>query len=221
MDRELSSTPGADGITVFGSAIIRVAPDIANIVVAVTRVEKKPDAAFARAREGAKAVTEYLQREGIEDFGSSRATLANEFRYVHGESRFVGYQGMIEFNVILRELERVDAVLTGILASGADVLKSVTFQTSRLKEVRAEARRRAIQAAREKAELYCEAAGVSMGSVLCIEDVNPETLSGRAEGHFHREPTPPDDSAEAGAMEPGAIPVAAAVRVRYRIASGE
>lgn len=66
MDYQSSSPPCPDGITVFGSAIIRVAPDIANIVVAVTRVEKKPDAAFARAREGAKAVTEYLHRERIE-----------------------------------------------------------------------------------------------------------------------------------------------------------
>ena len=47
--------------------------------------------------------------------------------------------------------------------AGANELTSVTFQTTRLKEVRADARRRAVAAAREKAELYCSAAGVSAG----------------------------------------------------------
>jgi uncharacterized protein YggE len=208
---------GREGVTVLGSAVLRVPPDMAAVVVAVTRVEQKPDAAFTKAREAAQSVTAYLHRAGVQDFGSSRAALANEFRQTGGERKFVGYQAMIEFNVMLRDMDRVDAVLTGLLAAGANVLRSVTFQTSRLKEVRAEARRRAVLAAREKAELYCAAAGVAVGAVVSIEDVDPQQLSGRWEGHTFREPELGDGD-EPGAMEPGAIAVSAAVSVRYRIA---
>ncbi len=204
-------------VKVFGSAIVRVAPDTASIVVAVSRTEQKPGDAFAKAREGAKAVMEYLHKAGVEDFGSSRVTLSQEFRYANGEQKFVGYQGKIEFNVVLRELDKVDAVLCGLITAGANILASVTFQTTRLKELRADARRRAVVAAREKAELYCGAASVAVGAVVAIEDINPETLTGRGEGHTYREAAPVDDAGEPGAIDPGAITVGAAVNVVCRI----
>jgi uncharacterized protein YggE len=205
------------GVRVFGSAVVRVAPDTASIVVAVSRTEQKPEAAFAKARDSAQGVTAYLHKAGIKDFGSSRVTLSQEFRYVNGESKFVGYQAKIEFNVFLREMDNVDSVLAGLIAAGANLLTSVTFQTTRLKELRADARRRAVAAAREKAELYCAAAGVAVGAVLAIEDVNPETLTGRNEGHTYREAAPVDDAGEPEAIDPGAIAIRAAVNIVYRI----
>jgi uncharacterized protein YggE len=206
----------AQGVRVFGSAVVRVAPDTASIAVAVSRTEQKPEAAFAKAREAAKAVTAHLHKAGVTDFGTSRVTLSQETRYVNGEQRFAGYQAKIGFNVVVRELDQVDGLIAGLVAAGANDLTAVTFQTTRLRDVRADARRRAVAAAREKAELYCQAAGVGVGDVLAIEDVNPESLSGRGEGHTFREPAP-DDSGEPGAIDPGAITVGAAVQVVYRI----
>lgn len=204
------------GVRVFGSAVIRVAPDIATILVAVSRLEQQPDPAFAAARKAAQTVSAYLQRRGTQDVGSSRITLAQEFRYANGEQRFVGYAARIGFSVVLRNMDQVEETLTGLIGAGANELTSVTFQTSRLREVRADARRRAIAAAREKAELYCSAAGVIAGSVLAIEDANPEFVTGRNEGHVHREPAI-DDPGEAKAMDPAAISVGAAVHVLYAI----
>jgi hypothetical protein len=54
-----------------GSSVLRVTPDMASIVVAVSRIEKMPDAAFSKAREGAKSVNADLQKVGVKDFGSS------------------------------------------------------------------------------------------------------------------------------------------------------
>jgi uncharacterized protein YggE len=217
MNGDADTKRTAHGVKVFGSAVMRVSPDMASIVVAVSRTEQKPEAAFAKAREGAQGVTAYLRRAGVRDFGSSRVTLSQESRYVNGEHKFAGYQAKIEFNVVLREMDRVDEVLSGLIAAGANTLASVTFQTTRLKELRAIARRLAVAAAREKAELYCGAAGVAVGSVLAIEDVNPEALAGRSEGHTYREAAPADDAGEPGATDPGAITVGAAVNVVYRI----
>lgn len=217
MDDDVRNKRTGHGVKVFGSAVLRVAPDTASIVVAVSRIEQKPEAAFAKSREGAQGITAYLHKAGVKDFGSSRVTLSQEFRYSNGESKFIGYQAKIEFNVVLREMDKVDAVLSGLIAAGANTLTSVTFQTTRLKELRADARRRAVAAAREKADLYCGAAGVAVGRVLAIEDVNPETLTGRSEGHTYREAAPGDDCGEPGAIDPGAISVGAAVNVVYQI----
>lgn len=210
----------SNGVTAFGSAVLRVAPDTASIMVAVSRVEQKPEAAFKNAREGAQAVNAYLHKSAIKDFGSSRVTLAQEYRWTNNENKFVGYRARIAFNVVLREMEKVDNVLTGLIAAGANELTSVAFETTRLKDLRADARRRAVVAAREKAELYCKAAGVCLGQVLAIEDVNPEILSGRSEGHTYREAHPVDDVGELGAIDPGAISIAAAVNMLFAITDG-
>jgi len=199
--------------------VIRVAPDIATILVGVSRLEQQPEPAFAAARTAAQAVAAFLQRSRLRDVGSSRIALSQEFRFSSGEQRFVGYAARIGFSVVLRDMAEVEETITGLIGAGANELTSVTFQTSRLREVRADARRRAIAAAREKAELYCAAAGVVAGGVLAIEDANPEFVTGRNEGHVHREAVV-DDAGEVKAMDPAAISVGAAVHVLYDIDPG-
>src|SRR3954471_21103421 len=104
MDGDADTKRTHHGVKVFGSAVVRVAPDTASIVVAVSRLEQKPEAAFTKAREAARAVSAYLHKAGVKDFGSSRVTLSQEFRYSNGENRFIGYQARIGFNVVVREM---------------------------------------------------------------------------------------------------------------------
>ncbi|HEV3437617.1 MAG TPA: SIMPL domain-containing protein, partial [Gemmata sp.] len=94
---------------------------------------------------------------------------------------------------------------------------AVEFRTTKLKEYRAEARRRAVAAGREKAENYCRAAGVTLGAVIGIEDISPEVLRGSGEGHTSRETTS-DDTGSERALAPGSIVVGAAVSLVFTIA---
>ena len=206
------------GITVFGSAISRIAPDFATIRVSVGRVESKPANAFAEARKGSWKVQEFIQKAGIKDFGTSRLGLSEERRFLQGEQKFLGYAARVSFHVNLFDLDRVEDILTGLVDAGANEVDEMTFGSSRLKELRADTRRRAVAAAREKAVVYGEAAGVGVGQVLHIEDVNPSALRG-SEGHVRVEPRI-DDEGEAGAFDPGSITVGAAVLVAYELVRG-
>jgi len=170
------------GITVFGSAIIRVAPDIAKIAIAVSRIETDPKKAFTSARDAAANVQSFLRAQPLGDFGSSQLTLSQESRYVQGETKVVGYKARIAYSILLRELDDLEKILSGVVSAGANEPTAVTFETSRLKEVRADARRQAVAAGREKAELYAHEAGIALGNVIAINDSNPDQLRGR-EGH--------------------------------------
>jgi uncharacterized protein YggE len=203
------------GVTVFGSAVLRVEPDIASLNFTVSRLEQHPKDAFTATRKAVQKVRDYLAHAGIEDVGSSRINLSQSFRYVEGENTFLGYQAEVSFHLLLTDLERMEEVLSGVVDAGANKINAVNFQTTRLKELRAEARRRAVAAAREKAEIYCEAAGVTLGNVQHIEDVNPEQLRGR-EGHVVRE-IAPDDDGPLKAFDPGSIVVGGAVMVAFAI----
>ena len=210
------AVPHPFGVSVFGSSVVRIEPDLASFKFAVARLEQHPRDSFANAHTAAKSVREYLAKVGLKDIELSRVTLAPEFRFVSGEQRFVGYTARVSFHVLFHDLDQMEEVIAGVIDAGANEIKAVEFQTSRLKEIRAAARRRAIEAAREKAENYCQSAGVELGRVLHIEDVNPDVLGGTREGHVLRE-VPPDDEGPLQAFDPGSITVGAAVMVAFEL----
>ncbi len=204
------------GVSVFGSSIVRLEPDVASLKFAVSRLEQNPKDAFQKAHEATKCVRAYLAQSGLTEVASSRITLSQEFRYTGGEQRFVGYAAKVSFHLLLRDLDKMEAVLLGVLDAGANEIDAVEFQTSRLKEIRADARRRAVAAAREKAENYCQAANVTLGPVIHIEDVNPDALGGTRESHIIQE-IQPDDDGSLRAFAPGSITVGAAVTVAFEL----
>jgi uncharacterized protein YggE len=203
------------GINVFGSALIRVDPDIVSLNFSVSRLHQHPKEAFQDVRKASQGVRKYLEQAKVGEVGTSRVNISQTFRYISNENKFVGYTARVSFHVLLRQLDSMEDVLSGIVDAGVNEITSVDFQTTRLKEIRAEARRRAISAAREKAENYCSAAQVHLGKVIHIEDVNPDTLRGR-EGHVSYE-IQPDDSGEIKVFDPGSITVGAAVIIAFKI----
>lgn len=215
MRNEIESV--APGVTVFGTAVIKVAPDSAAVAVAASRVEQGPKDAFAAVRKAGAQILKFLEEGRFGDFGSSRITLSREHEYARNETRFVGYKAKIGYTIALRDLARIEELLSGVVAAGANDFLSVTFESNRLDEVRAEARRRAVADARGKAELYCKEAGVSLGPVIAIQDKNPEHvvlgerqfLTGGCGGASER------------AIDPVLMPVGASVYLTFEIAPNE
>ncbi len=203
------------GISVFGSAIVRIEPDVVSLNFAVARLQPHPKEAFGDVRKAAQDVRKYLADAKVSEVGSSRVTIAQTFRFISGEQKFMGYTARVGFQVLLHQLDRMEEILAGIVDAGVNEITSVEFQTTSLKEVRADARRRAVKAAQEKAENYCAAAHVALGKVIHIEDVNPDTLRGR-EGHVVHE-FQPDDSGAIQVFDPGSITVSAAVTIAFEI----
>lgn len=209
------------GINVFGSCLIRVEPDYASLRFAVTRLAPQPGPAFEQASAGARKVRELLVGEGVaeRDVRTSQITLEQAYEGYNEARRFVGYRARVAFQVNLHRLDRFETVVVGVVDAGGDQIENVTFKTSRLRELRDEARKGAVLAAQRKARIYAEAAGASVGPVAHIEDVNADDVSRRSHmadvdlaGH--------DESPLSGADNPGSIVVAAAVMVCFSLLHG-
>jgi uncharacterized protein len=200
------------GINVFGSSSIRVEPDIVSLSFGVSRLQQHPKDAFQEVRKAAQTVRKYLEQMKVDEVNTSRVTIDQTFQYTANEHKFRGYTAKVGFRVLLHQLDKMEDVLAGIVEAGVNELHNVDFQTTKLKEIRAEARRQAITAAREKAENYCNAASVALGKVLHIEDVNPDDMLRRGIGHVEA-----GRLGQSQAFDPGNITVNAAVIVAYRI----
>ena len=163
--------PDRCGVTVIGTATVRLFPDGATIVAAVSRSETLAQDAMAKARDAAGEVTAYLKQKGIRNFSASRITLHQEFSPRNGDKLMPGYRARIGFNIKLNDLDQVEEVVGGLIAAGANELASITYQSSVIQEARNDARRQAINAAREKANLFCQEVGLTVGRVMAINEI--------------------------------------------------
>ena len=207
------------GVTVFGSHTSRVSPDIASIRAAVSVIEQKPGNAFSISKTNARAVQEFLSKQNAAEFGASRVALTRVTKFVNGMHEFAGYQARISFSILLKELDRVDTLAEGLVSAGANEIERIVFETSKLREVRAEARRKAMTAALDKAQNYCAAGGVSLGRILHIEDLNPDSPAEvtRGGGHPTSAMSIGEYDGDIRAFDPSLIEVRAAVLVSYEI----
>jgi uncharacterized protein YggE len=196
------------GIAAFGAASVKAVPDLVRVRFKVVRVEQAPAAAFEAARAAVRAVRGTLREHGIGDAAveGSRLDLRSATEYVDGTRKFIGYQCQAAFAIESGALDDVEALLVDVVAAGANEIEGVDFDVIGKRELRAEARRKAVAAARAKAVLYAEAAGVRVGAVLHIEDVDPEQPgASRYRGHAEAAATTAQD------LAPGHIVVSAAV----------
>lgn len=200
------------GLSVHGTGVVRAEPEIARIAVAVDVVEGEADAAFAGASTAVTRVREVIRAHGIADSAVSSSRLSIKSAYDgYGESRkLLGFRCRVEYAIQTQEIEAVQRLVTAIVAAGAEHVDSVTFDVLDKPTIRDQARREAVAAARRKAEVYADAAGVKLGSVVHIQDLNPDV------GEIPRGPGGGNSTDD---LAPGAVEVTAAVLVGYALES--
>ncbi|MFC7241797.1 SIMPL domain-containing protein [Catellatospora aurea] len=179
----------------------------------VSRVEPEPQAAFEAVDGKVRAVREVLRGHGVPDSAvdGSRLDLKSAWEWGDGEQRFLGYRCSASFSVSTTNLDSVQVLLVDLVRAGASEIDSVEFDVSAKKQLRDEARAGAVEAARAKAAAYAAAAGVQVGLLLHLEDVDlnaPELERGGSVGF---------DAAE-GSLAPGHVVVSAAVIMGFAIA---
>lgn len=217
----VQSIRNPSGISVFGSYVVRVEPDVALVTFSVAHTKAEPPAAFAATRQAVADVREYLRRADVAqaDVQTSIVNLSADWQGYGKERVFLGYEARTSLSVRLTDLRRFEEILAGVVQAGANQIQSTEFQTTRLAEVRAQARRGAFAAARRKGELYAEEAGLRLGEVLHVEDVNPDGVRGR-ESHG-ADAVGLESEGDGQSSTPGSIQVQAAVQVMFAIQRGK
>lgn len=202
------------GVATFGAATVAVEPDFARVKLELGVVEQTPAAAFQAAQDVVRAFRAVLRAHGVPDAGvsPSRLKLATNYEYDPASEgrRKRGFTCEAEYEIEIQDIGSMQQLLIDVVDAGVDGIKGIEFDVRAKREPRARARRDAVAAARAKAELYAEAAGVMLGRVLHIEDIDPESLKVYTHG-----------GAVLGGVEedfaPGQIVVSAAVSMGFAI----
>jgi uncharacterized protein len=170
---EISSPfPVTSGRTISteGSAVRRVAPDRASIVLVVNSRAGSASEAQRQNEAAQKAVVASVKSAGVDagDIHPSGLAISEETRELNDE-RVIEYVVATEVHIETKDLKNVSKVLQGAFGAGASTGR-VEFKTSRLRELRDQARRDAVKAALAKAKDLTEGVDATVGRVLSISE---------------------------------------------------
>ena len=161
-------------VSVSGEAEIRVAPDIVIITLGVESRSTKLDDAVAAHSERIKKLIDYVKSQEIEDKHIQTDYISIRPAYDHRSSHTTPSHYEVNKSVTIRvtEVDKFEALLAGVLKSGASHVRGIQFLTSELRKHRDAARNNAIKAAKEKAEALAAELGQKVGRVHAITETS-------------------------------------------------
>ncbi|MFD3629335.1 SIMPL domain-containing protein [Streptomyces sp. NPDC058698] len=165
------------GIGVFGAGSVRAEPQLVRVTLGVDVLESAADRAFHEAGAAVARLREVLRGHGVPDasVSGSRLRLSSEYDGYGGDRTFLGYRCKAAYVVESEALDGLQQLIVDSVGAGAHDIDDVEFDVHDRPGLRDEARRRAVAAARRKAQVYAEAAEVRLGTVLHIQDVDSES----------------------------------------------
>lgn len=205
---------GPSRLTVTGEGQARIAPDMASIQLGVSTQAETAAEAMAQNSEQQRAVIDALTGAGIaeDDIQTSGLNLNPLMQYGDGQALTVtGYQAVNTVQVRVSELERLGEVLDAIVGAGANEIGGISFTREDGADAQDEARRDAVADARRKAELLAEAAGVDLGPILTLRDV--QTGGGGPRPMMRMEAA----MADSVPVQPGQVEMAAQVEIDFAL----
>lgn len=211
-------------------------PDIAQFSFSVV-TEGGTDLASLQNRNtaAANAVIDFLKNEGVgkEDIATEGYNISPRYSSpqcgaqtvpLGGSSQgvvslcpppeIVGYTVEQTVSVKVRDLEKIGALLSGVVENGANRTSNLTFTVDDPTRYENEARAEAIRKAQEKARAIAEAGGFRIGKLLSVDEFSygPIPFASEKGGGFGGSaavPAPP--------VEPGSQEITVTVNLRYEI----
>lgn len=166
-------------------------PDIATVMFSV--VTQGRDAATTQKSNDLKMtkVIDFLKGKGVksEDIQTTNYNLYPQYAYPqNGTPEINGYSSSQQVTAKVRNLETVQTVVGGLTAQGVNQIDNVTYSIDDPDKLRSEARQKAVDNARAKAEVLVKGLGVKLGRVVSFTEDNssspfpPVPMGYRGEG---------------------------------------
>ena len=172
-----SSSDSPKEVTVVGNGEVRGAPDILNANVGIEATAPDVSGAVNAANERARSMIDAITGAGVakEDVQTSELSIQPEYANpgpTGGASTISGYRATNSLRIVIRDLSKASDILDKAIAAGGDSarLNGVSFDISDDSKLVADARARAFNDAKARAEQYAQLSGLSLDSVVTINE---------------------------------------------------
>jgi uncharacterized protein YggE len=163
-----------------GHGEVTAAPDTAVITSGVTTEGETARDALDANTKAMSQLIETLKAANIETRDIQTSNFSVNPNYVYSDERdangytkppkIMGYQVSNTVTVRVRDLPALGTILDKAVSVGANTVNNIAFSVADPSKLYDEARKAAFADARDKADLYAEAAGVSLDRILNISE---------------------------------------------------
>lgn len=163
--------PDEGTIVVSGIGRVAVEPDVADLRLGVAVARPSVDAARADAATTMTAILAAVDEAGVARGDVRTALLSVQPRYDYRDGKpptLSGYELANAVEVTIRDLARLGDVVDGTLRAGATSMDGLSFRVSDPAVPERDARVAAVAAARARADVLAEAAGLEIVGVADI-----------------------------------------------------
>jgi len=160
-------------INVTGMGEVKVQPTEVVVNLGVETRAKTLEAARSETDKKAAAVIAYLKKQGVDakDIQTSYVTLSPIYSGgEYGRTSPEFYLAQKNMTVVIKKLNRFDEVLAGLYEVGINHMHGLNFRVVDMEKYKAEARKRAVADARQKANSLTAELGAKVGRVYAINE---------------------------------------------------
>lgn len=153
-----------------GEGRVVAKPDIAKVQFSIVTDALTSKAAQDDNSKKSKAVTDYLKKQNTEDkdIKTTGYNIYPQYKYpqYNGQPIITGYQVNQSIEVKIRDLAKVSDILDGIVSAGANQVGGLSFEIDNPEELKNEARKKAIEDAKNKAKKLEREVGFNLGKIV-------------------------------------------------------
>lgn len=157
------------GITVSGEGIVKVTPDRVKIKVRVENQGQTANEVKSETDKSVSKILDFLKKEKISknDFQTDYINLNKTYDYNKKETYYKAEQSI---NITLINIDQYSKIMTGLMNSGVNRIDGVTFENSKIAEYEKQARVKAVENAKEKAEDYAQSLNLKVGPAQMVSE---------------------------------------------------
>jgi len=169
----VQTTASGTLLSVSAQAEARRVPDIARVSTGVVTQAADANGAMRANAEQMTQVIAAIRRAGIaeRDIQTGGVNLNPQYRHAENQPPTItGYQASNTVNVTVRDMARLGPILDALVAVGANQINGPSFDVDDKDSAYDEARRGAIDKARQRANMYAETLGTRVRRIVSISE---------------------------------------------------
>ncbi|HEY9185722.1 MAG TPA: SIMPL domain-containing protein [Salegentibacter sp.] len=157
------------GIFVSGEGIVKVVPDQ---VIIKSQIEHEGVNANSVKKENdhtADAILKYLKSQNIPEKNIQTDYVNLNKRYNYNDKSYT-YVARQAITITLEDLNKYEEIISGLLENGLNGINGIQFKSSEVEKHKTEARKRAVLAAKRKAQEFAEPLNQKVGKAISISE---------------------------------------------------
>jgi len=217
-----SSTTQSKGepFVVMGEGKVSVTPDIAKVSFGIQESGSSLKQVQNNVNTKTKTLTSALKKLGIAeaDIKTTSYNVYPQYDFTNPGQRITGYQVSTDYEVTVKDFDKVNDAIVAGTASGANIVGNVSFDLndSTKTEKTNEARVKAVDDAKTKAEGLAKAAGINLGKIINVsenqnQNIRPIAFTDKAVGLGGRAPIAQPE------IQPGTTEIDITVSLSYEL----